>query len=330
MPYYKCTFVDEHGRFKHRTVFSDGRAQLRETFRDSDEKLFSVRQALFHNLTRVNLFSRKIGYSEFLLFNQKLITLLRAGVPFNRALGIIIENSREGVLKTVLDQIHADIRNGMQISEAFSSAQIPFQRIYRASLMAGEKSGNLEAVLEKFNRYLEKITLLRRKTLSSLSYPVILFVFMIAMVLLILLYAIPKFSSFYESFEAQLPTTTRLLISTAEWMQDHILLFVLPVGGLYAGLKILEKTHRRVVVFDWLKLQIPFIGRIILENAMAIFSRTLSILISGGIPVPEATGIAVGTLSNRHLLKKAENLTGKIKEGNLLSGAWPTWITSRA
>jgi type IV pilus assembly protein PilC len=250
-----------------------------------------------------------------------LITLLRSGVSFIRALGTIIKNTREGNLKEVLIKVESDIKNGVQISDAFSSNLIPFQKIYRASLLAGEKSGNIESILGKFNVYLEKITTLKRKTISSLSYPIILLGFMVTMVLVILLYAIPKFSSFYESFEAQLPRTTLILIAVAEFLKNNILLLILPVFFIYLVVRVIEKKVPGIVVMDTLKIRIPFIGKMILENALAVFSRTLSVLISGGIPVPEAATIAVETFSNRYFYHHIKDIPEKIRGGNLLSDA---------
>jgi len=319
MPYFKCTFVNEKGNFFDKTVFSENKTELKDNYRNADEKLLSIKKLYFYKLNLSKLFSKGIGYSEFLLFNQKLITLLKAGVSFIKAMEIIIKNTREGNFKDILIQIEADIKNGIQISDAFSSSQIPFQKIYRASLLAGERSGNLESILEKFNQYLEKVTNLRRKTFSSLSYPVILFVFMVSMVLLILLYAIPKFSSFYESFRAGLPATTTLLLSIAEFSQKNIHYFIFPLLILFVAVKLLERSSEKIVIIDYLKYKIPFIGHIIVENAMAIFSRTVSILISGGIPIPESTSIAVETFSNRYFYINVKDIATKIKEGNLLS-----------
>jgi type IV pilus assembly protein PilC len=321
MPYFRCTFVNEQGHYNRRIVFAEGRGELREFYQNADEKLLSIRKLFFHNVSLFKLLSRKIGYSEFLLFNQKLITLLRSGVSFIRALGTIIKNTREVNLKEVLIKVESDIKNGVQISDAFSSNLIPFQKIYRASLLAGEKSGNIESILGKFNVYLEKITTLKRKTISSLSYPIILLGFMVTMVLVILLYAIPKFSSFYESFEAQLPRTTLILIAVAEFLKNNILLLILPVFFIYLVVRVIEKKVPGIVVMDTLKIRIPFIGKMILENALAVFSRTLSVLISGGIPVPEAATIAVETFSNRYFYHHIKDIPEKIRGGNLLSDA---------
>lgn len=319
MPYFKCTFVNERGHFNKRILFSESRNELKEAFKNADEKLFNIKKLYLHNVSLFKIFSKKIKYSEFLLFNQKLITMLRSGVSFIKALGIIIKNSKEGNLKEILIKIESDIKNGIQISDAFSSKLIPFQKIYRASLLAGEKSGNLEAILEKFNQYLDKISTLRRKILSGLSYPVILLTFMVLMVLVILVYAIPKFSTFYASFESELPSTTLILISVAEFLKENFLMIISIMAVLYLVIKVIERQSERIVILDFLKVKIPFIGSLILENALAVFSRTMSVLISGGIPVPEATGIAVETFSNRYFYSKIKDIPEKIKGGYILS-----------
>lgn len=319
MPYYKCTFVNDKGNFIDKTIFSDSKKELKNSFLNADEKLIYIKKIYFKELSFSKLFSRKIGYTEFYQFNQKMITLLKSGVSFIRALEIIIQNTESGNFKEILIKSETDIKNGVQISDAFSSNQIPFQRIYRASLLAGEKSGNIDSILEKFNIYLGKISSLRRRTISSLTYPIILFVFMISMVLLILLYAIPVFSSFYDNFEADLPGVTIFLISLANFLKRNILIIVFAIFILYISVRLLEKFNKNIVIRDLIKLKLPFVKRIVLENAMAVFSRTLSILIAGGIPVPEATGIAIETFSNKYFMLKVKDIPVKIKGGYLLS-----------
>jgi type IV pilus assembly protein PilC len=300
-------------------LFSESRNELKETYKNADEKLFNIKKLYMHNVSLFKVFSKKIKYSEFLLFNQKLITMLRSGVSFIKALDIIIKNSKEGNLKEILIKIESDIKNGIQISDAFSSNLIPFQKIYRASLLAGEKSGNLESILEKFNYYLDKIATLKRKILSGLSYPIILLTFMVLMVMAILIYAIPKFSNFYASFESELPTTTLMLISVAEFLKENFLTIISIVAVVYLLIKVIERQSERIVIMDFLKIKAPFVGRMLLENALAVFSRTMSVLISGGIPVPESTSIAVETFSNRYFYLKIKDIPEKIKGGNILS-----------
>lgn len=319
MPYYNCTFVNERGGYSRRVIFSESKKELLDAFANADEKLLSARRDFLKNPNLTKMFSRKLGYFDFLLFNQKMITLLRSGVSFIKALEIIVANLKKGNMKEIMSKCQNDIKNGVQISDAFSSSAIPFQKIYKATLLAGERSGNLDEILGRFNKYLEKISNLRRKVISSLTYPVILFIFMISLVLIILVYAMPKFASFYDDFEAELPVATEYLISVAQYLKGNIIFIGILIGLVIVLIKGTEKFFPNIIIVDYLKIKIPFIGKIITENAMTVFSRTLAILIGGGIPVPEATQIAVETFSNRYFRYHVREVPKQIREGKLLS-----------
>jgi len=319
MPYYNCTFVNDRGGYSKKLVFSESKKELLNSFANADEKLLYARRDFLKNPNIMKMFSRKLGYFDFLLFNQKMITLLKSGVSFIKALDIVLEYQKKGNMKEILSKCQTEIKNGVQISDAFSSKSIPFHKIYKASLLAGERSGNLETILERFNSYLGKISNLRRKVVSSLTYPVILFIFMISLVLIILVYAMPKFASFYADFDAGLPVATEYLISISQYLKENILFIALFIILVIIAIKMIERFFENVIIVDYIKTRIPFIGKIIIENAMTVFSRTLAILIGGGIPVPEATQIAVETFNNEYFLYQVREVPQKIREGMLLS-----------
>ncbi len=320
MPYFNCVFVNDEGKYITRTIFAENKQELWRLYSGTDEKLLKInRFYLKKDLTLPKLIVGKIRAFDFLLFNQKMITLLKSGLTFSKGLEIILKSTQKGTLKEVLTRANTDINNGVQISDAFSSSQIPFQKIYSASLLAGERSGQLSSILAQFNTYLGKIANMRRRVFSSLAYPVVLFTVMIAMVLIILVYAIPKFSAFYQDFDRELPGTTRFFVSVGQFLQNNIFLILGITMAAYAGIKLIERLKPHLVILDRLKLKIPFIGKVIVENAITVFSRTLAILVFGGIPVPESTEIAVGTFTNKYFIKQTEDLPAKIREGNLLS-----------
>ncbi len=319
MPYFKCTLVDERGRFQEREYYAENRREIDAALAGLDEKLVKAQRLWFKNLSLKKLFKSKIGTTQFLLFNQQLITLLKAGIPMIRALEIIIQNTPFGVLREILARAAGNIRNGMQVSDAFTSPQIPYAKIYRASLLAGEQSGHLEQVLEKFNVYLGKISNLRRKMISGLTYPIILLLFMVAMVLVISIFVIPKFSTFFNDMDAQLPTVTLFFLGLTEYIRDNIVPFSAILLLAYAGIRLLEHFNPKVNLIDQSKLKLPFLGRIVHESAIAVFARTLSILIAGGIPVPESAEVAVETFANRYYYRQVRGVPEKIRQGNLLS-----------
>ncbi|MCI0470209.1 MAG: type II secretion system F family protein [Candidatus Aminicenantes bacterium] len=319
MPYYNCTFVNDSGAYNKRLIFAENKKELLNSLLNTDEKLLYARRDFFKNPNITKILSRKIGYFDFVLFNQKMITLLKSGVTFIRALDIIVANLKKGNMREILAKCQSDIKNGIQISDAFSSPSIPFKKIYQASLLAGERSGQLPSILVRFNSYLEKIANLRRKVISSMTYPVILFLFMISLVLIILVYAMPKFASFYDDFEAELPLATYYLISFSEALKDNIVFIGLFIALVIIAVKIIERRFQHIIIIDYIKIRIPVIGKIIIENAMTVFTRTLAILIAGGIPVPESTQIAVETFNNKYFLYQVREVPQKIREGKLLS-----------
>jgi len=320
MPYFKCTLVNEKGHYRDCEYYAENKKEIEASLDNLEEKLMRVQRLWFRDFSLKKIFKRKIGYTEFLLFNQEMIALLKAGIPVIRALEIITQNTRSGILREIIAKAAGNIRNGMQISEAFSSAQIPFHKIYKASLMAGEKSGHLEQVLEKFNIYLGKISNLRRKTVSSLTYPIILLLFMISMVLVISIFVIPKFSAFFDNMDAQLPAMTLFFITSTQYLKENIVMFLVATVLTYTAIRAIEHFNPRVIIIDQAKIKIPFLGRIIHENAIAVFARTLAILISGGIPVPESAEIAVETFANKFYYSQVRDIPEKIRQGNLLSG----------
>ena len=142
---------------------------------------------------------------------------------------------------------------------------------------------------------------------------------MIAMVLVISIFVIPKFAAFFEDLEAQLPPLTLFFIAITQYLRENIVLFIALAIMAFMAVKLLEHYNPRVIIIDQLKIKMPFIGRVMHENAIAVFARTLAILLSGGIPVPDAAEIAVETFANKYYYSKICALPEKIRQGNLLS-----------
>ncbi len=319
MPTFRCTFVNESGHYSRREIWADNRRQLLESLSGAEDKLVSVRRLWARDLRLFGRWHRHLKLDAFLMFNQELITLLKAGIPFIRALEIILQNTENRLLREILSQAALHIRNGAQISDALASSQLPYTRIYHASIMAGEKSGHLEQVLEKFNVYLTRVSQLRRRTISALTYPVMLLLFMVVMAGVIMVYVIPRFSSFYENFDASLPVITQFFIGLAGYLKQNLPLLAAVLLAAYAGVKVAEKLNPDLTLIDQLKTRAPLLGRIAHENAVSVFCRTLSILISGGIPVPEAAAIAVETFANRFYFRQVRSLPDSIRQGRALS-----------
>ena len=177
--------------------------------------------------------STTIPRHEFLVFNQELATLLKAGMPLVQSLEILRVRLSHPVFRAVLDDIHQKVRGGTALSDAFAAHGDLFPSVYTASLMAGERSGNLDAVLRRFVSYSKVIDTVRSKTKSALIYPVILIGLAFALVSIIAVKVVPSFADFYASFDAELPLATRAIIAVSNGIREQFLLIAAVLAGAY-------------------------------------------------------------------------------------------------
>jgi type IV pilus assembly protein PilC len=262
---------------------------------------------------------RKVSSREFLVFNQELATLLKAGLPLVQSLDILRRSVPNRTFKAVLDDVYERVRAGTSLSEAFEAHAMLFPGVYTASLMAGEKSGNLDQVLRRFIAYVKIIGNVRRKTLSALMYPAILFFLSIVVVIVIMVKVVPAFAEFYGDFDAQLPFLTRILIAASDLIRDHLLLITLvAVGGGVAFWRWFKMPGQRMRLHGAL-MRAPVIGTTVTKFATSQLARTLATLLSGGIPLVTALDVASRAVGNRAMARHVEAVTQQVREGQPLA-----------
>ena len=194
--------------------------------------------------------SGKIKRHEFLVFNQELATLLKAGMPLVQSLDILRSRLSNPLFKSVLDDVHEKVRGGTALSDAFSAHGDLFPSVYTASLMAGERSGNLDAVLRRFVAYSKTIDTVRSKTISAMIYPVILVVLAVVLVGIIIVKVVPTFAEFYGSFNAQLPLSTRMIVAVSDFIRAQLWLILIALGAAAVGFYTWIKQPGRGAQFD--------------------------------------------------------------------------------
>src|SRR5580765_2116372 len=169
---------------------------------------------------------RRIAAREFLIFNQELATLLKAGMPLVQSLDLLKRRVESDRFRAVLEDVHERVRSGTALSDAFAAQGDLFPSVYVASLLAGERSGSLDTVLRRYVDYARIVSTLKRKILTALFYPAILLSLALGLVGIIVLYVVPRFSEFYASFGAQLPLVTRIIVRLSEFIRGDIVLIV--------------------------------------------------------------------------------------------------------
>jgi type IV pilus assembly protein PilC len=258
---------------------------------------------------------RPVPPREFLVFNQELAALLRAGLPLLQSLELLLERMKDPHFKLVLGEIRDRVKSGEELSDAFASFGPLFPSLYPSALKAGERSGELEAVIRRFVRYQKLVLDARRRVVSALVYPAVLVALSIAMVMVMLVAVIPRFAVFFEETGGELPMITQITLGTAYFLRENVLLLGV---GLVVGILALRRyaaTPAGRIAIDRFKLRIPFVGPVLHLFALSEFGRSLSTLLSGGIPLVPALEIAVPAVGNAHVRHELLPVIPKVREG---------------
>ena len=319
MTEFICRLGTPSGEIVTRIVEAAGAAEARSRLEGEGFRVFAVSKAedgLSAVLSLGGGKKGKVKQADFLLFNQQLSALLRAGIPVLQAIGLLKTRAGSANLRAVLTDVEEKIRNGVPLSEAFE-AQGLFPRIYTASLLAGEKSGALDDVLARFVTYLRRSVAVSRKLRGALAYPAFLLLAAVIMVALLTLYIVPRMSDLFKSLAANrtLPTVTLAVL----WVSNAIVNNILWLGPLVIviGLAVFAwlRTESGKLVLHKVLLKIPIAGQLIRNMATAQLTRSMSTLLSGGITVPDSWDISSQSINNLELRRRSQNVLPMIREG---------------
>src|SRR3982751_5474402 len=220
---YRCRLGTPGGDIIEGIYVADNEARLRREFEEKGLLVLAIHAAGRRAVAGIALpRRRKVATREFLVFNQELAPLLKAGMPLVQSLDILRRRVSNPIFKGVLDDVYERVRAGSAISEAFEAHGTLFPGVYTASLLAGEKSGNLEQVLRRYVNYVKVISGVRRKTISALVYPAILLVLIV--VTIIVVRVVPEFGSFYSQFGHELPWSTRVIVGISNVVTTYFVL----------------------------------------------------------------------------------------------------------
>jgi type IV pilus assembly protein PilC len=321
MAEYLLKYADGRGQIHQQVTLAGSEKELRERFSQQGFLIYSIRPRPVAGVSARLLGRRKkLNLEKFLIFNQQFVTLIRAGLPILKGLDLLAERLTDAKLAPHIKAVRDEVRNGTLLSEAFRQRGV-FPKIYVTSVMAGEKSGSLVEVLDRFIVYQKLALAVRKKVIGSLVYPCVLIVLVVCLVIFLVTYVVPTFATLYNSMEATLPAMTTFLINVGTFARNYILV---GFGGLVGGVALFRWWSRGEAAretLDGLKLKVPAFGDIWLKYQVAQLSRILSTLLTGGIPLVQAMETAADSL-NTPLLRRAVEGAGKsVREGQPLSAS---------
>lgn len=319
MTEFICRLGTPSGEIITRIVEASAASEARTRLESEGFRVFNVsttEEGLSSILSLGGNKKGKVKQSDFLLFNQQLSALLRAGIPVLQAIGLLKTRSASSNLRAVLIDVEEKIRSGVPLSEAFE-AQGLFPKIYTASILAGEKSGALDDVLERFVAYLKRSVGVSRKLRGALAYPAFLLLAATMMVGFLTLYIVPRMSDLFKGLSANrsLPTVTLVVLWFSNGIVDNIV-WLLPLT-IVVGLAIFVwlRTAGGKLLLHRALLRVPIAGQLIRNMTTAQLSRSLSTLLSGGITVPDSWDISSQSINNLELRRRSQNVLPMIREG---------------
>jgi type IV pilus assembly protein PilC len=319
---FRCRLGTPDGEVIEGIYVAESEARLRRELEEKGLYVLAIQRASRVALTSLRLPRRtRISTREFLVFNQELATLLKAGMPLVQSLDILRRRVTNPLFKSVLDDVHERVRAGSSLSEAFGAHGAMFPGVYTASLLAGEKSGNLEQVIRRYVAYVKVIASVRRRTISALVYPIILLALSCVVVGIIVLRVVPAFGEFYAQFGRELPLSTRVIVAVSAFATGYFLFILAAVIGVaVATWGWVKQPGHRERIDRWL-LRLPGVGPIAGKFATSQASRTLATLLGGGIPLVDAIDVSARSIQNRHMAHELQAAAQQVREGRALSAA---------
>ena len=327
MAEFVIKLADERGRVQEQVQTAATAEELRARFLHAGYHVFSVRARGVIARGR-----RKVKLEPFLIFNQQFLTLIRAGLPILGSLEMLGKIQRHPAFRSQLDDVAARVKTGEALSAAFE-AQSGFPLMYTTTILAGERSGNLPEVLDRYLSFQKVALALRKKLIGSLIYPCVLLTLVCALLIFMFTVVVPQFAQLYDQLGNKLPSLTLMLLSFGTWMRHTILWQALVALAIGAALYRFSLTERGKDFADGVRVRLPVLGKIWLKYQVALFARTLSTLLSGGLPLVPALETAARSISSRRVSRAVGASIVTVREGKSLAdslaktGVFPSLAT---
>jgi type IV pilus assembly protein PilC len=318
MAEFVVKLADERGRLHQQVEHGYSEAEVRDRFSQQGYLVYWVKpQGLLSGGARRG---RRLKQNSFMVFNQQFLTLIRAGLPILNSLELLIKRQRDARLRQLLENVRERVKGGESLSDAFA-AQGVFPKIYTTTLMAGEKSGNIDEVLSRYINFQRLAMTFRKKLFVSLIYPTLLVTVVLIMVTFLFTFVVPKFAELFSSLDAQLPAITLFMLAVGQGAQKYApFVFIgLVIGGFL--LWRWKSTDSGADRIDRVILSIPMLGDIRLKHQVASFSRMLSTLLQGGLPLVPAMETAGASMTSRRIVKGIMRAGTRVREGQGLAGS---------
>jgi type IV pilus assembly protein PilC len=319
MAEFLVKLADERGHVLEQMESGISEQEIRDRFTQQGYLVYSVRGRA--GLLSVGLGRRRkrLKTDEFVIYNQQFLTLIKAGLPILKSLDLLARRQRNAYFKSILENVQERVKSGELLSDAFAAQGAGISRIYTTTLLAGERSGNLEEVLARYIGF-QRVTLtFRKKLMSSLWYPALLFVALGVMLTFLMTYVVPQFADLYSSLNAKLPPITVFMLGIGSGIQHYYYLILAGIVGVVLAVMFWLRSERGARTTDAMRYRLPILGNIWMKYQVAMFSRTLSTLLSGGLPLVPSLETASHSINSFKISENVEQAAKRVREGRALA-----------
>jgi type IV pilus assembly protein PilC len=320
MPEWTLKYADARGEVHHQVAEAESERELRERLTEQGYLVYSIKPRLDPVTQSFGPRRGKLNLERFLIFNQQFVTLIRAGLPILKSLDLLAERLTDPKLAKAIQGVREQVRNGALLSDAFARQNV-FPPIYVTSVLAGERSGSLPDVLDRFISYQRLALAVRRKLVVSLIYPAVLVFLVIGLVVFLVTYVVPNFAELYRNMDAELPAATQFLIALGTTARNYVLAGFAALVLAIVGLRLRSRTPSGGEALDRFLLKLPVVGEVWLKYQVAQFSRMLGTLLVGGIPLLQGLNTAAESLGTPVLKNALQQAVKLVREGQALSAS---------
>ena len=316
---YLIKLADERGHIFERTEPGYSESEVRDRFMQQGYLVYWVKPQGLLTGGRVRVSKRrKVKLDRFVVFNQQFITLIKAGLPIVQGLDLLSRRQRNPFFRSLLENVRDRVRGGELLSDAFAEQGV-FPRIYSTTIMAGEKSGNLEETLARYVQFQKLSLAFRRKVLSSLIYPALLIAGVFVLLGVLVQFVIPRFSQLYKELDRPLPPLTTFTLNFLLAVKAYLPYIV--VAAVIGGFLLWRwsQTEKGGTTIDRFKMNLVIFGDVWLKYQIAMFSRMLSTLLAGGLSLVPAMETASQSMQSRLIGRSVNEATQSVREGRALA-----------
>lgn len=314
---YLVKVADERGHVQESTHVANSAEELRQRYTQAGQFVYWVKPK---GLAARGGVTKRVKLEPFLIFNQQFLTLIRAGLPILSAVDLLAKRQKAPALRSQLEDVAQRVRTGQSLSAAFE-AQGGFPPIYTTSLLAGERSGNLEEVLTRYLAFQRIALTFRKKLIASLFYPILLVVMVTGLFIFLISFVVPRFGALYDQIGTKLPSITVFMLDLGKYFQQYLPYGLVALAAIAYAIFRWSRTDGGAARIDSARIATPIFGSIWVKYQVALFSRTLSTLLSGGLPLVPSLETAASSIGSRQLSHAVIQSVTSVREGKGLAGS---------